>query len=177
MTKNRSDEPGAIIRRPAHIGQTCHPRLSSPNGIAGFGSGLPADRAHDGADAQARQGLVRANRAGRPGPCCPGTCGYTRPFATAAALTLTGSGSVSVASNPLGARRRRTKSRSDAVAFTIPAMSSTKTPAQIKANYVALMRVSLAVADLPHDSAATTVAFSDASQFLTGFAGNTRSYK
>jgi hypothetical protein len=38
-------------------------------------------------------------------------------------------------------------------------------------------RVSLAVVDLPRDSAATTVAFTDASQFLTGFAGNTRSYR
>jgi hypothetical protein len=54
-------------------------------------------------------------------------------FATAAALTLTGSGSGSVEiRNFLGARRRRTKSRSDAVACTIPPRSSTKTPTQIE---------------------------------------------
>ena len=55
----------------------------------------------------------------------------------------------------MGARRRRTKSRSDAVAFTIPAISSTKTPAQIKANYVALMgpQAGEAFAELMPDAA------------------------
>jgi hypothetical protein len=64
------------------------------------------------------------------------------------------SGSVEIR-NLLGARRRRTKSRSDAVAFTIPAMSSTKTPAQIKANYVALMgpQAGEAFAELMQDAA------------------------
>ena len=36
MTKNRSGKHRAIIRRPANIRQTCHPRLSDPKRIAEF---------------------------------------------------------------------------------------------------------------------------------------------
>jgi hypothetical protein len=85
----------------------------------------------------------------------PGNVWIHATLATAAALTLTGSGSGSVEIRNLLGARRRTKSRSDAVAFTIPAMSSTKTPAQIKANYVALMgpQAGKAFAELMQDAA------------------------